>query len=47
MPLNSLTIAIPAVLFLASLVRSTFGVGEALIAVPIALLLVRSRHIVQ
>lgn len=37
------TIAIPAVLFLASLVRSTLGFGEALIAVPLLALLMPIR----
>lgn len=43
MTLNSSALAIPAVLFLASLVRSTLGFGEALIAVPLLALLMPIR----
>ncbi len=34
------TIAVPAVIFLATLIRSTFGFGEALVAVPLLALMV-------
>lgn len=35
MPALSTTIAVPAVLFLATIIRSAFGFGEALVAVPL------------
>ncbi|MBZ5575210.1 MAG: sulfite exporter TauE/SafE family protein [Acidobacteriia bacterium] len=39
MSLSIATLAVPAVLFLATLIRSTFGFGEALFAVPLLALL--------
>lgn len=40
MPALSTTIAVPSVLFLATMIRSVFGFGEALVAVPLLALLV-------
>lgn len=40
MTVGSATLLVPAVLFLATLIRSTFGFGEALVAVPLLALLI-------
>jgi uncharacterized protein len=40
MPAEPATIAIPAVLFVATVIRSAFGFGEALVAVPLLALVV-------
>lgn len=40
MAVNPTMILVPSVLFVASLIRSSFGFGEALVAVPLLALLV-------
>ena len=38
--MDLITFFIPAIVFIATLVRSTFGFGESLIAVPLFILLI-------